>query len=109
MVHTTRAGPAPAAPGDGDSGASATEVARQIIQGFNNRDATALERLTCDGADEEVAETIGRAGQVDRATHIGEAQESGDTATASAVIVVAGSSMEFRRHWRTTAAGAGSR
>lgn len=83
-----------AASEDGGSGRSATDVARQIIQGFNNRDTTALERLTCEGADEEVTETIGRAGQVDQATLIGDAQESGDTATASAVIVVAGSSME---------------
>lgn len=75
--------------GDGSGGTGAAAVAQQIIDGLNNKDTAALNKLTCSGADEDVSEAIGSVGDIEQAT-LGEVKESGNTATAKAKVVVLG-------------------
>lgn len=75
--------------GDGAGGTGAAAVAQQIIDGLNNKDTAALNKLTCSGADQDVSEAIGSVNDIEKAT-LGEVKESGNTATAKAKVVVSG-------------------
>lgn len=79
----------------GESGSGAQALAEQIMQGFNNQDAAALQKLACGGADQTVPTVIGVAEYVEKA-EVGDVQEKGDTATAKGTVTAQGTTMDVQ-------------
>ncbi|ASR38620.1 hypothetical protein BAY61_30550 [Prauserella marina] len=80
-------------PGGGGEEGGAQAVAEQIITGLKNKDAAALNGLKCSNAGEDIDQVINSVSTVEDA-RLGEVNENGDTATATASITAAGQQFE---------------